>query len=427
MSDYLDSLVRQAVAAMHDLRFQEALHLWSEAYAVAPNDCFQIHKAMCWRHLGAADKALALLKPLMRHSPYPALAGAIAAQCSCDKGEPRRAGQYLHQSLGLWQYEGASAPQYIETAQELMLAAGRLGQHTTVTKILRATPGVSPTVILQGATAFFNRGFFGEAQRLWNRLDPTMTRPFMAVAQWIIEGTVPPFQLEYDFDWAPFVGRVTDEAITRTLQQRPLAGVVRLQLVYQMLRSDTPAHQHWDAALLLFADTSPWQSQLAQQLLAVPWLEQPLRKRILQQLVANGQFSLNQELQWWEYGGAVKVTPASLHVLTKQQCIDHTVAALNCMLIGKEVQALNLLEKAHRWLPGDSVIGLALVECLHILGETPRAKGLLRLLGQYWCGDETFHRDAALVAEFVDDKSMREYHIASLGQLRGSPSQPQLH
>ena len=427
MSKELEALVQQAIAAMNHLRFQDALALWTQAHMIVPLPSFRIHEAMCWRQLGNLERAMAVLKPLLDEPTYPALTAAIAAQCYWQMDDPAQADHYLSEGLRLLSTEGQNSPQSIETAQELMLAAGMMNQHTTVTKIFRSTPKRSTTVLLYGATAYFNRGFFGEARRLWKKLDEELAVAFMAVSKWIIEGIVPPFFLEYDFDWSPFIKDPTDDAVEEALGERPLSGMVRVQLVYQMLNADNAAHQRWDTAALLFDDASPWQEELGKRLLRASWIEQPLRKRILQQLVANGQLAADQPLSWWQYGRVSKVTPQALQVLTKHQCIDHTEQALNHMLAGREATALSLLEKAYRWMPGDAVIGLALVECLHVLGETQRAKGLFRTLGQYWVGNETFHRDASLVAEFMDDHSMRRHHIASLSQLRESALEPNVH
>ncbi len=410
MSTGLQSLIEKAMDAMNAWDFEQASRLWGEAHALSGIPSLLINQAMCHCQMGEPQEALDVLRELLAAKSYPAMAGAIASQCHARLEHRDEALKHLARAIALWEGERTASAR-AEVPQELMLAAGMLGDHVQVLRIFKSAPTQNTAMKLQAASAYFNRGFYSQAQKLWKYLDDETVKPFVQVAQWIIEGIVPAFTLEYDFDWMPYSGSDPAAEVSRALRRRPLSGMIRVQLLYQTLTDESLPYQRWGTLGLLMEDPGPWRSQFGFQLMKAPWLPRHIRVRTAQLLLKAGAIDPDSPIPWIVDNQVVTTTIAELGLLSQWDCIALAEEAIDCLLASRPEEALEKLERAYHWLPGDYIIGLTLVECLAVQGSIRVAHHMLDRLTEYWEGDPEFHRDAAAASGFLGHDELTRYHM----------------
>lgn len=209
-----EALAEQARAYLGQKKLAEAEKLLRQSLELAFTRATANNLALCRYEQGDAEGALAVLEQVFQGDELSPYAHALASLAHARLGNKEKARAHLQQAIAEFdtglRVLRHGAPESLASWREYTVmierAAAALEDHRLVYDLYRRWESLHrhPEDKFLGGVAAFNLGKYRQAARIWRRvLDPRweFVQAYVATAEGVADGIVPPFPMEYDYGY----------------------------------------------------------------------------------------------------------------------------------------------------------------------------------------------------------------------------------
>jgi len=208
------ALAECALACLSERKLAEAEELLRRSLELAFTRAAANNLAFCRYQQGDAEGALEILDQVFQGDELSPYAHALASLAHSRLGHEEEARAHVQQAIaefeaGLRVLRNGSAESlkaWREYTVMIKRAAAALDDHRLVYDLYRRWENLhgEPEDHFLGGVAAFNLGKYRQAARIWRRVrDPhwRFVRAYVAAAEAVADGIVPPFPMEYDYGY----------------------------------------------------------------------------------------------------------------------------------------------------------------------------------------------------------------------------------
>lgn len=400
------ALAERARACLDQRKLAEAEKLLRQSLEVAFTRAAANNLALCLYEQGDAEGALAILEQVFQGdelSPYAHALASLAHSRLGDKGEAR-----AHVQQGIAEFDtGLRAlrngpPESLKSWREYTVmikrAAAALEDHRLVYDLYRRWENLhwQPEDDFLGGVAAFNLGKYRQAARIWRRVrDPQweFVRAYVAAAEAVADGIVPPFPMEYDYgyDEEAFeedvrvisalmeADRERAEAYVREKMQQARLRVRFLGLA--LLEKGESSRQALEQLVYYGGE---WGIALAKQVCKASILPVELKAAAAEALVRLGVQPPDQPAEIVHDGEPVQIQIRQMELImrTDPELARLTEKAMQLRDAGRPEEAKEILESMLVDGRAYPPAMLALANLYRSEGDLDRAQSLLEILGR---------------------------------------------
>ncbi len=340
--------------------------------------------AMCRYLAGDHGDALNILAPVLGAQAPAPYTRALASLAHLARSERAEAAALLRAAIrdfdaGLAAAElrgGVPDAAWVEYTMLIKQAAGELGEHKLVLELHGRWPGRDlPQGAFHAGVAAFNLRKYAQAAKYWRRINHRDWTHLMAahaqVADLVEQGLVPPFALEYDFDYG-WDGKTHDPELLAKLLAR---GSVRVRCLALMFTGEA------DMAGGLIAYTGGWGIELGTRLLSGSSVSMPLKLEAARVLTEAGIFRPDQPIPIVHQGRSTEIVLKQMEVREDDPEAERVLAeAIRLRDAGRKDEAYRLLSDLQMGGVAHPQAMMVLANLMRERGELESAQSLLESL-----------------------------------------------
>lgn len=400
------ALAEQARACLGQRKLAEAEKLLRQSLEVAFTRAAANNLALCRYEQGDAEGALGILEQVFQGDELSPYAHALASLAWSRLGDTEAARNHVRQAIAEFD-SGLRAlrngpPESVQSWREYTVmikrAAAALEDHRLVYDLYRRWENLheQPEDHFLGGVAAFNLGKYRQAARIWRRVrDPQweFVRAYVAAADAVADGVVPPFPMEYDYGYDEEAFREDVRVLSDLREADPKQAEAylhdriqqaRLRVRFLGLALADQGESSRQALEQLVHYGGDWGVALAKQVCRAPTLPVDLKMAAVEALVKLGVQPSDQPAEIVHDGEPVQVQLKQMELIMGEdpELARLTQKAMELRDAGRRDEAREILESMLAGGQAYPPAMLALANLYRSEGDLDLAQPLLEILGR---------------------------------------------